>query len=623
MNLQPSFRFLYGGKEFEMELDGIQTLPGGLTLDPHHQAFEGGGLYWQPELCNLTRQTSLPFSSMHSHFLTPFVGEASLWLTRGTWGPDLEKDFFIEQQPLNEEKKLSCAHGRSSEGLMPYFDAGNGQEGILMAVGWSGQWHASVAPEPSGLRLVAGLPDADFVMFPGERFLLPSVLLLPYSDGQAKAHNTFRRIIKDEFSPLGKGERPAQMPISAEHWGYMPSQRMCALAKEYKASGVPLDVFWVDSGWYGTPDRSDWMGFVSQTGDWREDERTHPDRLRTVSQTAREHDMSFLLWYEPERMVSTHETARLHPHWFLPVQDDEGDDERTFLLNLGTPEGYAFMYNLLSNDIRDIGLDWVRLDFNIHPLAHWQQNDPPGRKGVTEIKYINGLWRLLEQLLAENPRLMIDNCASGGSRLDIEMMKRSVPLWRSDFQCNSSCNPDANQSQMMGCAWWLPHHGAGVGVNFTDAYRYRSTYTGGILEEVLFSASTVVSYEPGDSEEKIHKLEDASRLNREYLAVREFFAEDFYPLMPQSVDPASWAAWQFHDPKSGKGIIQMFRRAQSPMTAACLQLGGLKLDATYRLQDADTGETCVLKGKQLAMGWEVCMAEPHFARLWRYEESLS
>jgi alpha-galactosidase len=36
------------------------------------------------------------------------------------------------------------------------------------------------------------------------------------------------------------------------------------------------------------------------------------------------------------------------------------------------------------------------------------------------------------RLLAANPGLFIDNCASGGQRIDLETCARSIPLWRTD-----------------------------------------------------------------------------------------------------------------------------------------------------------------------------------------------
>ena len=54
--------------------------------------------------------------------------------------------------------------------------------------------------------------------------------------------------------------------------------------------------------------------------------------------------------------------------------------------------------------------------------------------------------------------MMIEECASGGKRNDLEMMRRSVPLWRSDFPSGVV----ENQRMTYGISMWIPYHGTGV-----------------------------------------------------------------------------------------------------------------------------------------------------------------
>ena len=51
------------------------------------------------------------------------------------------------------------------------------------------------------------------------------------------------------------------------------------------------------------------------------------------------------------------------------------------------------------------------------------------------IRYIEGLYEMWDELRAKNPGLVIDNCASGGRRIDLEAISRSVALWQSDINC--------------------------------------------------------------------------------------------------------------------------------------------------------------------------------------------
>jgi len=42
--------------------------------------------------------------------------------------------------------------------------------------------------------------------------------------------------------------------------------------------------------------------------------------------------------------------------------------------------------------------------------------DTPDRQGMTEIRYVEGLYEMWDELRAKHPGLLIDNCASGGRR---------------------------------------------------------------------------------------------------------------------------------------------------------------------------------------------------------------
>ena len=50
--------------------------------------------------------------------------------------------------------------------------------------------------------------------------------------------------------------------------------------------------------------------------------------------------------------------------------------------------------------------------------------------GFTENRYINGLYKYWDAVRQAYPHLVIDNCAGGGTRVDLESVARTVFLWR-------------------------------------------------------------------------------------------------------------------------------------------------------------------------------------------------
>ena len=73
-----------------------------------------------------------------------------------------------------------------------------------------------------------------FRLHPGESFRTSSVVLLEYRDGQAAAHNVWRRYLRERVSPIGQsgGARGTQCPFSSLFWGGISTE---ALLRRWQA----------------------------------------------------------------------------------------------------------------------------------------------------------------------------------------------------------------------------------------------------------------------------------------------------------------------------------------------------------------------------------------------------
>ena len=112
---------------------------------------------------------------------------------------------------------------------------------------------------------------------------------------------------------------------------------------------------------------------------------------------------------------------------------------------------------------------------------------------MTEIRYVEGHYAMWDELIARHPGLWIDNCASGGRRIDLETVMRSVPLWRSDTSCGPG-HPDWDQTQTQGLSLYIPLFTA---CGWTpDAYDLRSSATGGAILQFDYLAEGFPSRRP-------------------------------------------------------------------------------------------------------------------------------
>jgi alpha-galactosidase len=313
-----------------------------------------------------------------------------------------------------------------------------------------------------------------------------------------------------------------------------------------------------------------------------------------VSDHIRAEGVKSLLWFEPERVNPGTKVFTEHPEFML--SKPEGGDK---LLNLGDERAQKWVIEMVDRTMTEQGIDLFRSDFNIDPLPYWRAADTEDRQGITEIRYVEGFLAYWDELHKRRPNLIIDTCASGGRRNDLETLRRAVPLLRSDY----ILEPVGQQNHTMGIARWIPYYGTGA--NSTDAYIFRSQMC------PWFTACYDVRRTDLD-------YDTLRRLHGQWKRISPLFMKDFYPLTPYATENTAWVAWQFHDPERGEGVIQAFRRGESFYEAAALRLQGLDEQANYVVTDADAGTERKVSGRELSEGLSIAMKTRPAAALITY-----
>jgi alpha-galactosidase len=290
-------------------------------------------------------------------------------------------------------------------------------------------------------------------------------------------------------------------------------------------------------------------------------------------------------------------------------------EEGTRLLNLGNDQARQWLTDHVDKLLTEQGIDLYRQDFNMDPLEFWRRNDAPDRQGITEIKHVTGYLAYWDELRRRHPNMLIDSCASGGRRNDLETMRRSVPLWRSDC----AFEPIAHQCMTYGISFWLPYHGTGTVASAAAPY-----YGGGFtkVEPYAFWSNTAPSLGCGiDIRVREIDYETLRRLVRQWRKLSEFYYGDYYPLTPYSQDNRAWIAWQFDCPERGDGAVQAFRRAESKQDSARLKLCGLEPDARYTVTVFDVPDTTQATGRELMdAGLQIAIKEQPGATVILYKK---
>lgn len=522
---------------------------------------------------------------------------------------------FRTEQPLHIEPH----GGRSSEEAFPFFNLESeaSQQGVMVAVGWTGTWFADLEKrDPSRLTLAAGMLNTDLYLYPGEQIRTPSVALMFWSGDRMNGHNRFRRLVLAHHSRKVDGSPFYPLcsafnyrdPQPCGEYSCLTADWAIAMIRRYSMFELTPDVFWLDAGWHtGAGDFRHGKSWANTTGNWTVDRERFPEGLKPVSDAVHEAGAKFMVWFEPERVVKGTQWATEHKEWMLDTEWPEGSEQSTwYLFDLGNDEACDWLCKYYGDLIEENGIDYYRQDFNMLPAGYWRDADEPGRSGIKEIRHIENLYKFWDYLLERFPGLLIDNCASGGKRLDWESIGRSAPLWRSDYYHYD--DPDGYQCHTYGLNFFLPIHGTGI--LLPDQYSFRSS-----LSSALQCNWKVT--EPGVS------VLDMQQRIREYRDIREYYYEDYYPLSGTGDLTGSdvWLAYQMHRPSDDSGIVVAFRRQNAPDAEYTVRLGGLTPDASYTLVDCDTQAETIRSGLELTEGLTLRLDNPKSSLLIKYRKN--
>jgi alpha-galactosidase len=516
-------------------------------------------------------------------------------------------DYAPVTEPLVRDKQihLQPGGGRSSSEFLPFFNLDLAGQGVVWAVGWTGEWAVDVARRETAVQVRAGMANTHFTLHPGETVRTPSILTLFWQGERMRGNNLLRRFLLAHRRPHPNGT-PLVLPVLTSGWGGTPVTEHLALIDRIAKHDLPIKLYWIDAEWFGA---APWFKHV---GDWRVREELYPNGLRPIGDRLHETDRQFLLWFELHRVCKdtpwcdlsnrpgwlfelrhgTPQYQQQNCNWGIPHDDPrwiEYESRRTQimpddrLLNLGNDDVRRFLTDFVAERIEQYGLDWYREDFNIAPLEYWREADAPDRMGISEIRFITNLYAMWDELLGRFPHLAIDNCASGGRRIDLETIGRSTALWRTDWPVDAT----HRQCHSFGLLAWVPlNMSDGPVLARGNEYEIRSAMTAGLNIKL-----------PGD--DMPETVAEAKRLLDQYLQIQKYYYGDYYPLTDYSQSNDVWMAYQLDLPEIGEGIVVVLKRPGSRDTTRSLRLENIDPAKSYQISNLDSGQQETVTGSTL------------------------
>ncbi len=352
------------------------------------------------------------------------------------------------------------------------------------------------------------------------------------------------------------------------------------------AAEFGAEVFFIDASWYAKPGGNWW----STVGDWEVNLERFSEGLKPFRDRVHEKGMLWGLWMDAERLGEESRVFAQHPDWLAAGYD--GKRNLGGLLDLTNPEAASWMEEQISQVIEANGLEFFRLDHNTHPGPGLQTR----REGYVEngyFRYYETLYAIYDRLRARFPDVIFENCAGGGGRTDIGLVRRFSHTWVTDWQIAPRSFAITN-----GMSLALPPE-------YVD--RLIGGQSGHIAAEADFQSRLLLFVRPSIAFSKPLGAEGnpamLQRLKR-FVALYKGFVRPFmstgriYHHTPcvANPEPRGWGVLELASRDRSRALCGLFQLSAPTEPEYLLRLRGLDCGRRYQVTFDNTQQTCEVEG---------------------------
>ena len=298
-------------------------------------------------------------------------------------------------------------------------------------------------------RLVCGIHPDNFAwkLGPQESLWLPEVIMAYSCQGIGAVSRIFHKTIREH---LCRGEwQNKRRPVLINNWEAtyfdFTGDELVSIAQEAAKLGVEL--FVLDDGWFGSRD-----GDQTGLGDWVPNENKLGCTLGELGRRIANTGMQFGLWLEPEGISEDSDLYRRHPDWAIAVPGRAPCLGRSQLvLDLSRTDVQDYLIKMVSGILSSAPITYIKWDLNRSICDKFTHSLPSERQGEFSHRYVLGLYRILEELTTQFPKVLFESCCGGGGRFDAGMLYYTPQIWGSD-----NTDPIARLSIQYGASFGYP-----------------------------------------------------------------------------------------------------------------------------------------------------------------------
>lgn len=282
-------------------------------------------------------------------------------------------------------------------------------------------WQMELYSKQDRLSFSGGIADHEFGHWmkhlkPGEMFATPTAVL---STVVGDVDDISYRLVSPQKKALAFNA-PAwekQMPILFNEfcttWGCPTEDRIKQILEHIKGKG--FEYFIIDAGWYADPE----LGWESNPGDWELNKNQFPNGLSKAVEAIREAGLRPGIWFEME--VCGKDSKAFQKTEWLQKRDD-------YTITVGIrrfwdmrkPEVIDYLREKVIGMLKQYGFEYIKVDYNDNLGIGVDGAESYGEALRQSILASQEFFREIKR---ECPDIVIENCSSGGHRLEPSMME--------------------------------------------------------------------------------------------------------------------------------------------------------------------------------------------------------
>jgi alpha-galactosidase len=375
-----------------------------------------------------TYATTMLYFNREKYFVTEFSSD---------WAREAQ----MSSQQLQYGKKVidTKLGSRAAMHTHPFFEVGldqpvSEQQGdVLMGtLGWTGNFRFTFEVDNVGnLRVIPGInPYASaYELKAGEVFTTPEFIFTLSHEGTSLGSRRLHEWARNYSLKDGHKDRLTLLN-NWENTGFdFDQEKLAELMKEAKHLGV--DLFLLDDGWFGNkyPRKDDHAGL----GDWEVTHDKLPGGVPALVKAAKDADVKFGIWIEPEMVNPKSELFEKHPDWAIRLPNRETYYYRNQLvLDLSNPSVQDYVYSIVDNLMKENpDIAFFKWDCN-SPITNIYSPYLKNRQGQLYVDHIRGVYNVMRRVKENYPQVPMMLCSGGGARCDYEALKYFTEFWCSD-----------------------------------------------------------------------------------------------------------------------------------------------------------------------------------------------